>query len=115
MRAAMADTRIVVTTGALSHFQEDGQRWVKQFSPLLWHPVSVVSGTQSFVHPHGKGGYQVKDICNELGVPFLGELTLSEGCSHSSIAGRWRSGCEDDRGKTADEEPARNLLLTTID
>lgn len=104
-----ASMRIVVTTGALSHFQEDGQRWVKQLSPL--YGISAASFQGLVIQPPwGKGGFHVKDICNELGVPLLGELALTEPLLAQLDCGtldEWLA--DDERGKKVMRGPAKAI------
>ncbi|NIK72389.1 hypothetical protein [Paenibacillus sp. BK720] len=105
-----ADTRVIVTTDALSHFQEDGKRWISQVSPLFglstdqYHTVVIYS-------PWSTGGYRMKDICKEMGTSKLGELRLG----HSFYAqldsghyGQWLK--EDPAGKLAMQESAERLM-----
>ncbi|WP_141502721.1 hypothetical protein [Paenibacillus luteus] len=72
-----ASTRILVTTPALSHFQEDGKRWISQVSPLFG--VAPEQYDSIIINsPWRSGGYQMKHICKELGTSALGKLQLSE-------------------------------------
>ncbi|MFC5649640.1 hypothetical protein ACFPYJ_11010 [Paenibacillus solisilvae] len=105
-----ADFRIVVTTSALSHFQEDAQRWLKQLSPVF----GIANGDYEavIIHPPWRnGGFQVKDICKELGIPFIGQLRLSE-----ELLSQLDSGMLDDwltqgeQGKQVMTEPARHFI-----
>ncbi|QHW33108.1 hypothetical protein GZH47_21405 [Paenibacillus rhizovicinus] len=104
-----AATRIVVTTGALSHFQEDGQRWVKQLAPVYGIPAD--SFQSLVIHaPWGKGGFHVRDICNELGVPLLGEHALTEPMLAQLDSGtleEWLA--ENEQGKKVMQEPAKAI------
>lgn len=104
-----ASTRIVVTTPALSHFQEDGRRWIKGVSPLF----NVLPNQYDciIVHPFwGKGGYDMKEICKELGSNPMGEFHISE-----SMLGGLDKGIYDDWlrndsvGKAAMRKPAAIL------
>ncbi|MFC4812124.1 hypothetical protein [Paenibacillus sp. GCM10023250] len=104
-----ASTRIVATTGALSHFQEDGQRWLKQLAPLYGIPADSFQGIV-IQSPRGKGGFQVKDICNELGVPLLGELALTEELLAQLDSGtldEWLAGSE--RGRKTMQASAKAI------
>ncbi|WP_258171008.1 hypothetical protein [Paenibacillus sp. R14(2021)] len=104
-----ASTRIVVTTSALSHFQEDGQRWVRQLSPL--YGFSLESFQSIIIHsPWSKGGFHVKDIGKELGVTMLGELTLTDSMLTQLDSGtleEWLT--ENDRGKRMMQGPAKAI------
>ncbi|WP_189000847.1 hypothetical protein [Paenibacillus nasutitermitis] len=105
-----ASLRLVVTTGALSHFQEDGQRWLKQLSPLFGIPgdqyeAIIIQTTWR------NGGFHVKEICNELGVPLLGELKLSEPMLSQLDSGtldQWL--VSDEQGKQAMAQPVQHII-----
>jgi hypothetical protein len=72
-----ADTRVLATTPALSHFQEDGRRWIGQLSPLFG--VSPADYEVLLIHPPWRnGGFSMKDVRKELGLQSIGELRLSE-------------------------------------
>ncbi|WP_274649125.1 hypothetical protein [Paenibacillus humicola] len=72
-----ADVRVAATTAALSHFQEDGTRWIKQLSPV--YGIAEDGFEAIVVHPPWRnGGFHVKEIGKELGMPLIGELKLSE-------------------------------------
>jgi len=105
-----ADTRVLVTTPALSHFQEDGQRWVKQLSPMFGIPSEAYEAV--IIHPPWRsGGYQVKEICKEMGVSALGELKLAEPLMKQLDSGtlnEWLS--SDEQGKQMMEEPVKQLM-----
>lgn len=105
-----ADTRVIVTTPALSHFQEDGQRWLKQLAPLYGLSAESFQGIV-IQQPWGKGGFQVKDICNELGVTLLGELALTEPLLAGLDSGHleeWLTA--DERGKKCLRAPAKTIV-----
>ncbi|SFT16820.1 hypothetical protein [Paenibacillus sp. BC26] len=105
-----AHKRIIVTTSALSHFQEDGQRWMKQLSAM--YGIAAHDYEAIIIHqPWGKGGFHVKEICKELGVTFLGELALSEPLLSQLDSGtldEWL--LNDERGKAVMKEPSRKLI-----
>lgn len=104
-----ATMRIVVTTSALSHFQEDGQRWVKQLAPLYGIPADSFQGLV-IQTPWGKGGFHVRDICNELGVPLLGEHALTEPMLAQLDSGTLEEWLADnERGKKAMLGPAKAI------
>jgi Flp pilus assembly CpaE family ATPase len=71
-----ADTRIVVTTPALVHFQEDGRRWIKQMSPYFGIPKG--SYELVVIHHLRTSMYQVRDVCHEMELPLLDEVKLSD-------------------------------------
>jgi hypothetical protein len=100
---------MIVTTGALSHFQEDAQRWIKQLSPMFGIPSDQYEAV--IIQPPWRiGGFQVKDICNELGVPLIGELKLTEPMLSQLDTGsldEWLT--LDEQGKEAMTEPALQL------
>ncbi|WP_127533909.1 P-loop NTPase family protein [Paenibacillus kobensis] len=72
-----ASTRVLVTTGALTHFQEDWNRWIGQVSPLFGVP-STSYELLVIQTPWKNGGFHVKDICKETGLPLTGELRMTE-------------------------------------
>ncbi|RAP73836.1 hypothetical protein [Paenibacillus montanisoli] len=105
-----ANKRIIATTSALSHFQEDGQRWVKQLSSLFGIDARDYEAV-IIQQPWGKGGFHVKDICKELGVSFLGEIALSEQLLSQLDRGtldEWL--LNDERGRAVMKEPAKKLV-----
>lgn len=105
-----SSSRLVVTTTALSHFQEDGKRWIKHLSPLFGIPSHEYEAV--LVHSQWRnGGFQVKDICRELGIPFIGEMSLSEPMLSQLDSGtldEWLT--ENDQGKGLMKEPAKRLM-----
>ncbi|MFD0715959.1 hypothetical protein [Paenibacillus sp. GCM10027626] len=105
-----ADSRILVTTPALTHFQEDGQRWIKQLSPMFGIEERAYKAV--IIHPPWKyGGYQVKDICKELEVSYMGELKLTDTLMKQLDSGALEDWLADDEhGKQAMEAPAGQLI-----
>ncbi|MFB9328784.1 hypothetical protein ACFFSY_22845 [Paenibacillus aurantiacus] len=104
-----ARTRVLATTPALSHFQEDGQRWVKQLSPLFGIPGD---GYEALVIrlPGMSGGYQSKDICKEMGVSLMGELKANPslmGALDSGKIDEWLA--HDEEGRLAMAAEAASL------
>ncbi|MUT68638.1 hypothetical protein [Paenibacillus sp. NEAU-GSW1] len=106
----LAQSRIVVTTGALTHFQEDGKRWIQQISPLFG--ISAEQYETLLIHPPwGTGGYQMKEVCKELGTAKLGELRLSDTLFAQLDSGKYSQWLkEDSAGKKAMLEPAKSLM-----
>lgn len=106
-----SSSRLVVTTAALSHFQEDGKRWIKHLSALFGIPSQEYEAV--LVHSQWRnGGYQVKDICRELGIPLIGEMKLSEPLLSQLDSGtleEWLA--RNEEGKAMMEEPAKKLML----
>ncbi|MBD2870921.1 P-loop NTPase family protein [Paenibacillus arenilitoris] len=105
-----ASSRVLVTTPSLSHFQEDGRRWIGQVSPLFGvtpeqYDLITING------PWRNGGYQMKHICKELGASQLGQFQLSEPIfsqlDNGAYAGWLRA---DAAGKNAMQEPAKALM-----
>lgn len=105
-----ASTRIVVTTPALSHFQEDGKRWIGQVSPLF--QVNPMEYECVVVHgAWGGEGYSMKEICKELGVKPLGQLQLNSSLYSSFDKGQFREWLSNDaEGKKSMVKPAKELL-----
>ncbi|MGO4370321.1 hypothetical protein AB4Z21_05890 [Paenibacillus sp. MCAF20] len=106
----MADVRILVTTPALSHFQEDGKRWINQVSPLFG--VTPDQYETVIIHnSHGSGGYRMKEICKELGTTSLGQFKLGESLFSQLDSGRYEEWLRSDaQGKQAMDEPAKQLM-----
>ncbi|BBH24644.1 hypothetical protein Back11_59890 [Paenibacillus baekrokdamisoli] len=105
-----ANSRILVTTSALSHFQEDAQRWIKQLSPVFG--IASDDYEAVIVHPPWRnGGFHVKEICKELGVPFIGEWRLSEDLLSqldSGMLDEWL--VQNEQGKRLMAEPAKQII-----
>lgn len=105
-----AGTRIVVTTDALSHFQEDGKRWISQISPLFGITTEQYD-TVVIYSPWSTGGYRMKDICKEMGTSKLGEIKLGHNFYaqlDSGQYGQWLK--EDPTGRLAMQESAEQLM-----
>ncbi|CAM4182056.1 hypothetical protein L1N85_11185 [Paenibacillus alkaliterrae] len=105
-----ASTRVLVTTSALSHFGEDGRRWIGQVSPLFGvsreQYVSVL-----IKNPWRSGGFQMKHICKELGTEALGQFQMSEPLfSHldNGTYADWLGTA--DEGKQAMRAPAKAIM-----
>lgn len=105
-----ASTRILVTTPALSHFQEDGKRWIGQVSPLFKvepadYDCVVVRGAW------GSEGYGIRQICQELGVKPLGELQLNGALYSSFDKGGFHDWLKSDSGgRKSMTKPAKELM-----
>jgi len=105
-----ASSRIVVTTDALSHFQEDGSRWIGQVSPLFGI-ASERYDTLVIHYPWSTGGYRMKEICKEMGTVRMGELRLTDSLFSQLDSGRYADWLkEDTAGKKLMRQPA-NLLM----
>lgn len=105
-----ADTRVIVTTDALSHFQEDGKRWISQVSPLFGLSTEQYD-TVVIYSPWSAGGYRMKDICKEMGTSKLGELRFGQqfyAQLDNGHYGQWLK--EDPAGKLAMQESAEQLM-----
>lgn len=105
-----AGSRVLVTTPALSHFQEDGRRWIGQVSPLFGiapeqYDSVIING------PSRKGGYQMKHICKELGTSAFGQLQLSEPVFSQLDNGTYAEWLKaDTEGRQSMREPARAMM-----
>src|SRR5690606_1027524 len=104
-----ASSRILMTTPALSHFQEDGRRWIGQVSPLF--NVSPNQYDCVVIHyPWRNGGYQMKHICKELGMAPLGQFQMSEPMFSQLDSGTYAEWLKKDgAGKAAMHGPAKAL------
>lgn len=105
-----AGSRVLVTTPALSHFQEDGKRWIGNVSPLF--EVQPSQYDCVIVHyPWRRGGYRMNDICKELGAAPMGEFRMNDSMFASLDKGsydEWLS--EDSAGRAAMRKQATKLL-----
>jgi len=77
-----ADQIILVTTDALSHFQEDGRAWFGRMSSFIElersHIYTLIVKQQRYVK-----GYRQQDISNELNTILLGDIELPLSLLHS--------------------------------
>lgn len=105
-----ASSRILVTTTALSHFQEDGKRWIGQVSPLF----EVASNQYDCILINGpwrSGGYHMKHICKELGTAAIGEFQHSHPVFSQLDSGTYAEWLSVDiEGKKVMRESAKVLL-----
>jgi len=105
-----ADSRVVITTTALSHFQEDGQRWFGLARTLF----GIDPGDCDVViisTPWRNGGFSVKDVHRETGLRPLGKMQITESLLAALDNGAlldWLRA--DDTGRKAMDEPARQLM-----
>lgn len=105
-----ASSRILVTTSALSHFQEDGRRWIGQVSPLFGIAPEQYD-TVIINSPWRNGGYQMKPICKELGTAALGQLQLSEPFFSQLDNGTYAEWLKmDTEGRQVMREPAKAIM-----
>jgi hypothetical protein len=105
-----ASSRILVTTSALSHFQEDGRRWIQQVSPIF----GVASDQYDCIvinSPWRNGGYHMKQICKEMGTSALGQFQQSEPVFSQLDSGTYAEWLNVDmEGKQAMRAPAKALM-----
>ncbi|WP_424768836.1 hypothetical protein [Paenibacillus sp. sgz302251] len=105
-----ASTRVLLTTPALSHFGEDGRRWIRQVSPLFGI-TSEQYESVLITHSNRTGGYQMKHICKELGTSALGQFQLSESLFSQLDNGTFADWLHaDTAGKRAMHGPAKALM-----
>ncbi|EXX86070.1 hypothetical protein BG53_12700 [Paenibacillus darwinianus] len=105
-----ADSRIAVTTPALSHFQEDGRHWLGQSSPLFGVPAEAYD-LVIVQPPWRNGGFSMKDVQKETGLSPLGDLRLTEPLFAHLDSGRldeWLT--RDEAGKQAMASAAERLM-----
>ncbi|GGG09166.1 hypothetical protein [Paenibacillus abyssi] len=109
-----ADTRILTTTSALSSFQEDGQRWIGQVSPLFGIPSNAYEAV--IIHPPWRnGGFSLRDIRKEIGLPIIGDLRMTEAMLTQLDSGRleeWLK--EDQHGKLAMRKTSDQLMTKHV-
>lgn len=108
MRAA--DSRIVATTAALSHFQEDGRLWLGLASSLFGVAPDDCE-TVIIQSPWGNGGFTLKDVQRGIGLPSAGRMKLEEPLFAALDDGRlleWLQ--EHESGREAMRETAGKLM-----
>ncbi len=105
-----AGSRILTTTSALSHFQEDGRRWIGQISPLFDvspHQYDCVVIQQ----PWRSDGYRMQHISKELGMTALGSLQMKESLFGYLDAGDYEEWLKrDSNGRIAMQDSAEKLM-----
>jgi hypothetical protein len=105
-----AATKVLTTTTALSHFQEDGRRWIGQLSSLFGVPPADYE--LLLVHPPWRnGGFTMKDVHKELGLKAIGEMRLSEPLLSQLDSGRldeWLK--NDEQGKRLMRQPSETIM-----
>ncbi|WP_214628146.1 hypothetical protein [Paenibacillus agaridevorans] len=105
-----ANVRVVVTTGALSHFQEDGKRWIGDVSPLFkvrpeQYECLVIRA------PWGRDAYSAAQIGRELGSAGISELRLSQTLFASLDQGAFHLWLKEDKaGKAAMSRQAGRIV-----
>ncbi|MEB3102156.1 hypothetical protein [Ferviditalea candida] len=72
--ALFADTKIVVTTPQLSHFQEDFVRWAKNMIPVFGLNTGEFDLLITQSESMGGEGFHAKEIGRETGLQVIGEL-----------------------------------------
>lgn len=108
MRAA--DSRIIATTTALSHFQEDGRNWLGLAQSLFG--IGPESCEAVIIQPPWRnGGFSVKDVQKETGLRAAGRLQLTEPLFTALDNGtllEWVR--EDEAGRKAMAQTSRSLM-----
>lgn len=104
-----ATTRVLVTTNALSHFQEDCSRWIGQISPLFGVPSD---GYELLVihSPWAMGGFRVKDVSKETGLPLAGELQLTKPLLMQLDSGQYDKWLAAADGQAVMQQPAKQWM-----
>jgi len=105
-----ADSRIVATTTALSHFQEDGRRWFGLARSLFGiEPEGCDAVIIS--PPWRNGGFTMKDVQKETGFRAIDRMRLTEtllaALDNGALPDWLRT---DDTGRKAMEGAARQLM-----
>lgn len=105
-----ADSRIVATTTALSHFQEDGRRWFGLAQSLFGFEPGVCD-TVIISPPWRNGGFSMKDVQKETGLRVIGRLNLTEPLLAALDNGALMDWLlTDDSGRKAMDDAARQLM-----
>ncbi len=83
-----ADERFLVTTGSLSHFQEDIQRWAGQIGPQFGMSPEQFQLVLLRSNYRSTGGFGMKEIRKETGCAQFTELKLLESVHLQLDSGR---------------------------
>ncbi|MGN7455551.1 hypothetical protein ACTHPH_12150 [Paenibacillus pasadenensis] len=93
MRAA--SSRILCTTGALSHFQEDCNRWIRQVSPLFGI-LPEQFDLLAIQSPSTTGGYRMKEMEKETRLSVIAEFKTNQAFYESLDRGRYQAWLKQD-------------------
>ncbi|MFC0212296.1 CpaE family protein [Paenibacillus chartarius] len=69
-----ADTRMLVTTGEITHFQEDMNRWTHTLGNIFGIKPDAFELIVTQCMPQAYGGIRAKDICKETQMRVLAEV-----------------------------------------
>ncbi|MDB4866972.1 MAG: hypothetical protein JWR03_1305 [Cohnella sp.] len=110
-----ADERFLVTTGNLSHFQEDVQRWTGQVGTMFGltserFRLVLLQGTHRLT-----GGFGMKDIRKETGCHSFAELKLIESVHLQLDSGRLDEWLASEEKNAASFDTVANPLLARLD
>ncbi|MBW5449405.1 hypothetical protein GE107_25595 [Cohnella sp. CFH 77786] len=83
-----ADEKFLVTTGSLSHFQEDVQRWTGQVGAMFGLHAEQFKLILLQGNNRSTGGFGMKEIRKEIGSPSFAELKLVESVHLQLDSGR---------------------------
>ncbi|GAB2671056.1 CpaE family protein [Paenibacillus thermoaerophilus] len=121
-----ADSRLLVTTPELGHFQEDGSRWMGAIAPLLPLPRGLFRLVVNRPHSPDDGGLSAADAAAELGMELAGEFPYTADAGRLLNAGRlldlvarksWREpagAVAEAIGGQASASPRRSRLLSGL-
>lgn len=105
-----ADMKIVATTSALSHFQEDTRRWLMEIAPLYQikpHEYDCLM----ISYPWKTGGFQMKHIYKEMNMSSIGDFQLTEQLFEQLDRGQYEQWLSSDRtGQAAMSKSADRLI-----
>lgn len=69
-----ADTKIVVSTSQLGHFQEDMNRWLKSISPVFDIDIGSFDLFVTQIQGSSNDSFRLKDIRKETGMNIVGHM-----------------------------------------
>ncbi|MGI2297378.1 hypothetical protein [Paenibacillus sp. GXUN7292] len=105
-----ASTKIIATTSALSHFQEDGKRWLIDIAPLYQvapHEYECLTIT----YPWKNGGFQMKQVYKEMNLSPIGQFQLTESMYYQLDRGQYEQWLQKDKlGKLAMNGSANKIM-----
>ncbi|WP_245586012.1 hypothetical protein [Paenibacillus pinihumi] len=108
-----AAIRMLTTTAALSSFQEDGQRWIGQVSPLFG--ISSSEYRSIIISPPWRnGGFPVRDIRKETGIPLAGQFKITESMLMQLDSGRLEDWLKSDKQGCQAMQPAADMITREL-
>jgi hypothetical protein len=109
-----ADERFLVTTGSLSHFQEDVQRWTGHVGTMFGLTAESFRLILLQGNHRSSGGFGMKEIRKETGCHSLAELKLIESVHLQLDSGRLDEWLASQERNAAVFDPVADPLLQRL-